>query len=125
MLISIFKDILLSGKIPECFRGGVSSSVPKSVKDNRLLDNYCGNTATSITGKLFEKLILIRLEKVNIQQSALQFGFTKVLSPSMSVLICSEVINEATLQCQPLYLVTIDTRQAFDVVNHVILKNTF
>ena len=72
-----------------------------------------------------KKLILIRLlEKVNVEQSDLQFGFTNDLSPSMSALICSEVINEAKVQARSLYLVTIDTRKAFDVVNHVILKKT-
>ena len=42
----------------------------------------------------------------------------------MSALICSEVINKSKLEGKPLYLVTIDTRKAFDVVNHVILKKT-
>ena len=125
VLRDIFNDILLLGKIPDCFRGGVLTPVAKSGKDNRLLDNYRGITVTSIIGKLFEKLISLRLlEKVNIDQSDLQFGFTKNLSPSMSALICSEVINESKLEGKPLYLVTIDTRKAFDVVNHVILKKT-
>ena len=43
----------------------------------------------------------------------------------MSALICSEVIDEAKSQGQPIYLVTIDTRKAFDVVNHVIFKTLF
>ena len=97
----------------------------KSGKDSKLLDNYRGITVTSIVGKLFEKCILTRLlEAVNTEQSDLQFGFTKDLNPLMSVLICSEVINESKLEGKPLYLVTIDTRKAFDVVNHVILKKT-
>ena len=122
MLRDTFNDILLLGKIPDCFKKGVLTPVAKSGKDNRLLDNYRGITVTSIIGKLFEKLISLRLlEKVNIDQSDLQFGFTKNLSPSMSALICSEVINESKLEGQPLYLVTIDTRIVFDVVNHVIL----
>ena len=125
VLKNIFNDTLRSGKIPEYFRGGVLTPVPKSGKDNRLLDNYRGITVTSIIGKLFEKLISLRLlEKVNSNQSDLQFGFTKNLSPIMSALICSEAINEAKLEGKPLYLVTIDTRKAFDVVNHVILKKT-
>ena len=41
----------------------------------------------------------------------------------MSSLICSEVINESRKEGRPLYLVTIDTQKAFDVVNHVIKKN--
>ena len=125
VLTDIFNDILLLGKIPDCFKGGVFPPAAKSGKDNRLLDNYRGITVKSIIGKLFEKLISLRLlEKVNIDQSDLQFGFTKNLSPSMSALICSDVINESKLEGKPLYLVTVDTRKAFDVVNHVILKKT-
>ena len=94
-------------------------------KTTDFLDTYYGITVTSIIGKLFEKLISLRLlEKVNSNQSDLQFGFTKNLSPIMSTLICSEAINEAKLEGKPLYLVTIDTRKDFDVVNHVILKKT-
>ena len=100
--------------------------VANSGKDDILLDNYRGIIVTSIIGKLFEELISLRLlEKCNIDQSDLQFGFKKNnLSPSMSALICSEVINESKLEGSPLYLVTIDRRKAFDVVNHVILKKT-
>ena len=94
--------------------------VPKSGKDPTILDNYRGITVTPILGKVFEKLVLLRLlEYINVKQSDLQFGFTKNLSPTMSSLICSEVINESRKE---LYLVTIDTQKAFDVVNHVILK---
>ena len=68
-------------------------------------------------------LLLLRLlEHVNVNQSDCQFGFTKNLNPLMSSVICSEAIVEAKMSGKPLYLVTIDTRKAFDVVNHVILK---
>ena len=67
-------------------------------------------------------MLLRLLEYMNVEQSDLQFGFTKNLSPIMSSLICSEVINESRKDGKPLYLVTINTQKAFDTVNHVILK---
>ena len=40
---------------------------------------------TLIIGKLFEKMLLLRLqETVNVNQSELQFGLTSGLSPTMS-----------------------------------------
>ena len=122
-LRDIFNDILRSGKVPEYFSGGVITPVPKPGKDPTIIDNYRGITVTPILGKLFEKLVLLRLlEYMNVEQSDLQFGFTKNLSPTMSSLICSEVINESRMEGKPLYIVTIDSQKAFDTVNHVILK---
>ena len=124
-LKDIFDDVMHTGIVPDYFSGGVLTPVPKSSKDHTILDNYRGSTVTPIIGKLFEKLLLLRLqETVNVNQSELQFGFTSGLSPTMSSLICTEVINEAEIEGKPLYLVTIDTQKAFDCVNHVILKKT-
>ena len=67
-------------------------------------------------------MLLRLLESVNVDQSDLQLGFTNTLNPTMSSLICSEVINESRKEGKPLYLVTVDTQKAFDVANHVILK---
>ena len=86
--------------------------VPKSGKDPTILDNYRGITVTPVIGKLSEKLMLLRLlESVNVDQSDLQLGFTKTLNPTMSSLICSEVINESRKEGKPLYLVTVDTQK--------------
>ena len=120
-----FNDILHTGNVPDYFSGGVLTPVPKSGKDPTILDNYHRITVTPIIGKLFGKLLLVHLlEIVIVKQSELQFGFTKDLSPTMSSLTCSEVMNESRIEGKPLYLVTIDTQKAFDVVNHVVLKKT-
>ena len=125
ILKDIFNEVMHTGIVPDYLSGGVLTPVPKSGKDPTVLDNYRGITVTPIIGKLFEKLLLLRLqESVNVNQSELQFGFTKDLSPTMSSLICTEVINEARIEGKPLYLVTTDTQKAFDCVNHVILKKT-
>ena len=53
----------------------------------------------------------------------MQFGFTKGLSPVMSALIISELARaEVKMNTSaPLFLVTLDSQKAFDVVNHIIL----
>lgn len=50
----------------------------------------------------------------------MQFGFTPGLSPNMAALIVSEVCAEISAQ-EPLYITTLDSQKAFDVVNHNIL----
>ena len=73
--------MLHTGIVPDYFSGGVLTPVQKSGKDPTVLDSYRGITVTPIIGKLFEKLLLLRLqESVNVNQSELQFGFTKDLS---------------------------------------------
>ena len=59
---------------------------------------------------------------MNIEQSDLQFGFTKNFSPTMSSLIGPEVINESRMEGKPLCIVTVDSQKAFDTVNNVILQ---
>ena len=63
----IFNEILKSGTVPDYFKGGILTPVPKCGKDPKLMDNYHGITVTSVTGKLFEELLLLRLlERVNM-----------------------------------------------------------
>jgi hypothetical protein len=52
-------------------------------------------------------------------QSEMQFGFTPDLSPNMAALIVSEVCAETSPR-EPLFITTLDSQKAFDVVNHNI-----
>ena len=87
------------------------------------MDNYRGITVTSVFGKLFEILLLTRMTDLNHNQSDLQYGFTKGLTPTMASLILSEAEADAKMRKQPLYIATLDTQKAFDVVDHTILLN--
>ena len=94
VLRDIFNEILMSGTVPDYFKGGILTPVPKSGKDPKLMDSYRGITVSSIIGKLFEELLLLGLlKRVNMNQSACQFGFTKNLNPFMSSVICSKSQN--------------------------------
>ncbi|MCG7878106.1 MAG: reverse transcriptase family protein, partial [Candidatus Thiodiazotropha endolucinida] len=120
-ITDIFNTILAEKNVPQLFKTGILTPVLKKSKDASLMDNYRGITVTPVLGKLFEITILPRLSEC-FDQSSLQFGFTKQLSPIMSALIVSEARAETKLKTDaPLFLVTLDSRKAFDVVNHVIL----
>ena len=85
------------------------------------MDNYRGITVTSILGKLFETVLLNRLDELNNDQSNLQFGFIKGLSPTMAALILSEAVLDSALTREPLYIAALDTQKAFDVVSYPVL----
>ena len=71
--------------------------------------------------KLFETVLLNRLDELNNDQSELQFGFTKGLSPTMAALILSEAVLDSAHTRDPLYIAALDTQKAFDVVSHPVL----
>ena len=60
---------------------------------------------------------------MNHDQSDMQVGFTKGMTPTMAALLLSEADNDARTQKKPLYLATLDAKKAFDVVDHTILLN--
>ena len=71
---------------------------------------------TSILGKLFEYTLI---NKLNYRD--MQFVFTEGLSPMMLSLIISEVKAESIEQKSTVYMATLDSQKAFDVVDHSIL----
>ena len=52
----------------------------------------------------------------------MQFGFTEGLSPNMAALILSEVCSNISAK-DILFIATLDSQKAFDVVNHQILMD--
>ena len=121
IITDMFNQIFHEKTVPESFKTGIVTPVLKKSKDPTILDNYRCITVTPILGKLFETVLLPRISQ-NFEQSPLQFGFTQGLSPVMSALIVSEARAEARINTTaPLFLMTLDSQKAFDVVNHVIL----
>ena len=120
-IAEIFNEILTTKSVPEAFKSGIITPVHKKGKDHRTMDNYKGITVSSILGKLCETVILNHLVELNSDQSELLFGFTKGLSPTMASLILSEGILESSQKGESLYIATLDTQKAFDVVSHPIL----
>ncbi|CAC5412024.1 unnamed protein product [Mytilus coruscus] len=89
------------------------------------MDNYRGITVTPIISKLFESSILPCLSDIFLL-STLQFGFTEGLCMLMAVFI----INEARAETKhttfdSLFLMTVDSKKAFDVVDHIIMMDKF
>ena len=89
------------------------------------MDNYRGIIMTSVFGKLFESLLLIRLTELNHDQSYLQYGFTKGLTPTMATLLLTEAATDSRMRKLPLYLTTLDTQKTFDVVDQLYFSTNY
>ena len=118
VLTRLFNEILTSKDIPDSFKTSIITPVLKKGKDPKVMGNYRGITVSSTFGKLFEYSIL---GKLNLHQSDQQFGFTSRLSPVMAGLLVSEAKAEAIQNQHPLFLATLHSQKAFDVVHHTIL----
>ncbi|KAK3092823.1 hypothetical protein FSP39_007606 [Pinctada imbricata] len=121
VLTDLFNQILKEGNIPDIFKTGYITPVFKKGKNLRKVESYRGITVASIFGKIFEKLLLIRLSAMNRNQSNLQFGFTKDTSPAIAALLVSEAALDSKQRRVPFILGTLDSQKAFDVVHHDIL----
>ncbi|CAC5392109.1 unnamed protein product [Mytilus coruscus] len=120
-LTNCFNNIFNNHHIPDIFKSGIVTPVLKKGKNPMLMDNYRGIAVTPVISKLFKCTILPRLT-VNFNQSPLQFGFTKGLSMLMASLIITEARAEVKLvTMEPLFLITVDSQKAFDLVDHIIL----
>lgn len=125
-LSHFFNVILAQKQIPTSLRHGTITPVHKK-GDIKLPDNYRGITVTPILLKTIEHVINERHKKIlHPTQSILQTGFTKGTSSTKSALLVSECLQEAKDENKHILFTTLDTRKAFDVVNHnLLLRNLF
>ncbi|MES9879604.1 MAG: reverse transcriptase family protein [Sedimenticola sp.] len=120
-LATLFNKIVNDGLVPQIFKSGTIRPIHKKGKDPSSVGSYRGITITSVLCKVFEVVLLKRMVGLNEDQSEMQFGFTKGLSPTMASLLLSEAVIDARNNREPLYIATLDSQKAFDVVHHQIL----
>ena len=119
IITNIFNQTMKEKSVPASFKTGIITPVLKKVKDAKRLENYRGRTVSGSFSKLFEYTLLCKL---NPDQSCQQFGFTEGLSPIMAGPLVSEAKAEAQhMGTKGLYLATLDSQKAFNVVHKIIL----
>jgi hypothetical protein len=124
LLLHALQQMANSKTIPHRMKLSYKIALPKSGKDNRLLDNHRGITIESIFMKTLE-IMVANLElrhKIDYLTNNLQVGFTRDRSPSMASLLITEALAETNTQRKPLFIATLDARKAFDVCRHDILR---
>ena len=119
-LADLFNAVLDLGHTLQPLNEAYILPIHKKGKDRLYTDNYRGITITPILAKTLEHIILSRISP-KFFQSPLQFGFTKELSPIMAALAITEAISDAFDNRTTLYVIALDVRKAFDVVDHRLL----
>ena len=118
IITKFVNKILTDKKITSVFKTGIITPVLKKGKDPKLLENYRGIIVTSTCGNLFECTLL---NKLHYTQSDLQLVFTEGLSPMIASHLVSEAKAESSERKSTVYMATLDSQKALDVVHHSIL----
>ena len=123
VLCDIVNGSFLSGAFPDSLK--IGKIVPIHKKGcNRTPANYRPVTISPFLGKVFEKIMYVRLiDHINDNNilSAHQFGFRKNMSTVDAIMQLTEFIYDTLDNKNSCVNVLIDYSRAFDTVNHRIL----
>ena len=114
-LATMFTAALHQGIQPDSFTTGSLTPVGKKGKDILDPNNNRGIVISPILAKVYEHIIDLR-EADDDSTDPLQFGFTEGRSPTMASLLTTEAIAESIDEGQPVYIASLDSQKAFDVV---------
>ena len=114
---------MTDGIFPSCLKTGKLTTIYKK-DDEQLLENYKPVSTLPIFGKIFEKIIYVRLYSFlttngNLHKS--QFGFRKGHSTSHALNYTIHQIQQALKQGNHVLDIFIDLSKAFDTIDHSIL----
>ena len=121
-LTLLFNAIIESEIIPESFKTGSVVPIYKGKnKDKTMPSNYRGITLTSAIGKLFEKVLISRIdswlsEKRITFPHKLQMGFVKGRGATIAAFCLEECIDYYRKRKSPVYTCFLDNEKAFDNV---------
>ena len=123
ILAKHFNHLMKIGEFPDPLKLGKISPVFK--KDNEeLMKNYRPVSTLPIFGKIFEKVIYVRLYNFFVSQGILhnkQFGFRKNHSTTHALNYSISQIKNALNKNEHVLGIFIDLSKAFDTIDHEIL----
>lgn len=113
----LFTGMLVHGCVPQDFLSSTIIPIPKKSHVNvAASDNYRGIALSSLFGKLFDNVILLKYsDKLNT--SRLQFGFKHGSSTNMCTMVLKETISYYMSNNSPVYCTFLDASKAFDRVH--------
>ena len=117
-----FNAIIESEIIPESFKAGSVVPIYKGKnKDKTIPSNYRGITLTSAIGKLFEKVIINRIDSWLSENTItfphkLQMGFVKGRGATTAAFCLEGCIDYYRKRKSPVYTCFLDNEKAFDNV---------
>ena len=117
-LTSFLNYIISTKKVSAVLKEGILTPIFKK-GDTSDPGNYRGITVTPVLLKILEHILNARHNEIFIStQSRLQRGFTEGCSTLNAAVILTECVLEALHNKQDLWVTTLDTQKAFDVVDH-------
>ena len=118
-LLCLINNIFDTGEIPDILKTGLLTPVYKKKGEKTHSVNYRGITVLPVVRKIIETIIRNRIRPVcdNVQ-NPYQRGFTQNASPLNSALILEEFIRESKDNNLTVYIILLDAKAAFDVVDH-------
>ena len=119
VFLTAFLNYLISTKrVSAILKEGTLTPIYKK-GDTSDPGNYRGITVTPVLLKILEHILNARHNDIfSCTQSRLQRGFTEGCSSLNAAVILTECILESASNKQDLWLTTLDTQKAFDVVDH-------
>ena len=121
LLCLCFNSMILHGYVTEGFSDTILIPIIKDKKGNITdPDNYRPIAITSVTSKIFENILLKRLQSY-ICTSDNQFGFKPKHSTDMCVFVLKQIIDYYLSMSSPLYICYLDASKAFDRLNYWLL----
>lgn len=119
-LVTLFNQCLASSHFPASWKHATVTSIPKIGKDSSILSNWRPISLLNCISKIFEKILMNRVNReiphMNILQN--QFGFLTGVSSEHALALLQANINTGLNNKQITSIVAIDLKSAFDVVWH-------
>lgn len=122
ILLKIINKIWSCEKVPKDWRDALFVTIFKNKGDITICGNHRGISLLSVAGKIFAKILLIRLTPVVEEMlPEPQCGFRKTRSTADMVFTVRQLQEKCKEHNLDLYMVFIDLTKAYDTVNRVLL----
>ena len=120
-LCTCFNSMLTHNYVPKSFSDTVLVPIIKDPKSSVTdINNYRPIAITSVASKIFEKLMLSRLQEY-LHTSDNQFSFKAKLASDMCIFTLKNIIEYYVTSSSPVYVCYLDASKAFDRVNYWLL----
>ncbi|GJX85613.1 retrovirus-related pol polyprotein LINE-1 [Tanacetum coccineum] len=122
-LTCLFNKIFLGVKMPDEWRLSEVIPIYKKKRDVQACSNYMGIKLLSLTMKLWERVIEIRLRR-ETRVSEKQFGFMAGRSTTKAIHLLRSLMEKYKKRQTDLHMAFLDLEKAYDSVPHELLWRT-